>query len=746
MDTHDRQEPSGDETTPTANNEEQRQREEPQVFAICRAGSGWGVSRRQFVGTAMAGASVLAGCSDTPSKSNEAVTAPASPAPSDDPDIDVEPVAHTDDIVHITFVPASNLLVSASDDNTVKLWSMPGGNLLKTLLGHKNSVRRIAVSPNGRFLVSLDSDETARIWSLPDGNTIETIDDVGKVDGLYVTNSGQQLLTRTAREVRVRDFGGALPERKYSAPAYNLHVFAEGPDDLYSVSVTLDNRTVIHSISDGSKIAKIEDTPASHIAASLDGTLLGLACSDRTVRVYSLPHGVLQQSVEEDGELTGIQFCGNKTLETLVRTSSSVRAARTYRVSVGWTLVREIKAHDDTIYDLAVSQNGRHAATVSKDRSIKVWDLADWQTVREIKDQPDAVFSVAFTPDGDYFLTGGRDGKVNLWSISPDTSARATCDGHPGGVTQIETQEDKIWTCGRDHSVKAWECQGDSSQFREAKSFAGGSTPICALAVSDRFVAIGGTNGRLRLSAIGGEAIADWEGHTGAIYALEASRVGDLLASGGDDHSVRVWECETHTLVSALEGHSDAVYSIAIADEQGWIASCGKDGSVRIWDLSSGSEQEAFETGATQLDVVFLSKDSMAASGVDGRIRIWSSPKIEQVDSVDIPDDYLAGEHRFAIVQTHKTVIVAREKRLVVNSLDSGKRLKVMSDIVATRTETERVKQEERTKAIAEAKRKREQKARETTVSKPTYSRPSYSPPSYSPPSYSYGGHYWRPN
>ncbi|WRH65597.1 MAG: hypothetical protein RSE13_17380 [Planktothrix sp. GU0601_MAG3] len=73
----------------------------------------------------------------------------------------------------VVFSPDSQLIASASYDGTVKLWSRDDGTLLKTLVGHRDSVMGISFSPDGRVLVSASRDHTLIMWNLDLDNLID---------------------------------------------------------------------------------------------------------------------------------------------------------------------------------------------------------------------------------------------------------------------------------------------------------------------------------------------------------------------------------------------------------------------------------------------------------------------------------------------------------------------------------------------------------------------------------------------
>jgi WD40 repeat protein len=55
-------------------------------------------------------------------------------------------------------------LASGSQDETIKLWNLKTGDLLRTLTGHKGSVRSVAISADGQTLASGSLDQTIKLW------------------------------------------------------------------------------------------------------------------------------------------------------------------------------------------------------------------------------------------------------------------------------------------------------------------------------------------------------------------------------------------------------------------------------------------------------------------------------------------------------------------------------------------------------------------------------------------------------
>ena len=80
---------------------------------------------------------------------------------------------HRAAVGRVRFSPDGQFIATASDDKTVKLWTREGAEL-RTLEGHEGEVWDVAFSPDGRFIASASEDETVRLWTL-EGAEIDTL-------------------------------------------------------------------------------------------------------------------------------------------------------------------------------------------------------------------------------------------------------------------------------------------------------------------------------------------------------------------------------------------------------------------------------------------------------------------------------------------------------------------------------------------------------------------------------------------
>src|SRR5436309_518441 len=72
--------------------------------------------------------------------------------------------------------------------------------------------------------------------------------------------------------------------------------------------------------------------------------------------------------------------------------------------------------------------------------------------------------------------------------------------------------------------------------------------------------------------------------HKGSVDAVAFSADGALLASGGDDEVIRLWDVKTGKLIRKLKGHDDGILGLAFSPDGKLLASASSDDTVRLWD------------------------------------------------------------------------------------------------------------------------------------------------------------------
>jgi hypothetical protein len=114
-----------------------------------------------------------------------------------------------------------------------------------------------------------------------------------------------------------------------------------------------------------------------------------------------------------------------------------------------------------------------------------------------------------------------------------------------------------------------------------------------------------------------------------ALYALAISPDGKLLASGGIDRIVRLWDLGTGQVRRELTGHQqpgvEYIYTLAFSPDGKLLASGDRQGTIRLWDVTTGREQDTLTEAGGELYQVAFSPDGrlLAAARESGNIQLW---------------------------------------------------------------------------------------------------------------------------
>ena len=79
---------------------------------------------------------------------------------------------HTGKVITVAIAPDGLTAISASGDNTLKIWDTETGTEVRTLTGHTSWVTAVDLAPSGLTAISASLDNTLKIWDLLSGKEI----------------------------------------------------------------------------------------------------------------------------------------------------------------------------------------------------------------------------------------------------------------------------------------------------------------------------------------------------------------------------------------------------------------------------------------------------------------------------------------------------------------------------------------------------------------------------------------------
>jgi WD40 repeat protein len=324
----------------------------------------------------------------------------------------------------IALSPDGSRALSTRSDGSVQSWDLPKppppANQLLVMAGN-GPVTCVAFSPDGAFAVGNIRDDLC-LWNATDGSQVRTYPIQTPIASAAFSTDGRTIV-----------YGTGAKNGKFGNVALREVVSRRGGRE--------ERRFQGHL----GQVAAVAITPDAQRAVS--------ASADGTVRVWDVPLEKETHKLELGLPIVCVALTKGEN-EVLIGANDT--SLRLWKWDAGQEVTR-LDGHASAVLSVAVSADGKRAASASADRTVCVWDLPGKQRIAQLEGHSGPVNSVAISQHGLTVLSGSDDGTVRLWDVQTAKEV-LRFEGHTGPVRCVAMSADgmRAISGGEDATLRVW--------------------------------------------------------------------------------------------------------------------------------------------------------------------------------------------------------------------------------------------------------------------------------------------------
>lgn len=597
----------------------------------------------------------------------------------------------TDRVWAVGYSPDGKTFAVAGADRVVRLYDAESGKLTKSLTGHKGSITTVVYLDNATLLTAA-GDKLAKVWDLAAGTATDLSghasavlcgaasgdgklavtggadkavigwvggkqawkwDGKSAVCGVAVRKDGKQVAVGTADgQLTMLSLDAAQPTVIAALSAHQSGVASvvyapdgdklatAGGDGAAKVWLVRGNITPAQQQTFGSPLKSgpnAQSSPLTSVAFSTDGRFLVGGGAEGVVRVWDVATGAEVRGLRgHGGWVTSVAFApdGRSVLSGSVdKTARQFELPRTDTAAAGHTLMARC---------VAVSRDGKLAATGSKDGTVKVWNLATGREVLTIavtssEDVNDTgVTSVVFVGK-DKLVCGGGDKYLRWYDLTTGKQLRqvttnqvfsvaADPDGSKVGlawVTDADNAGFDLFAAGDAEPTRTIPLLPEKNKDEKDKVSAAALTPDAAWGV------IGTTGGIIQMWDLTKKerVKGDWPITKEAIADIGVTPDRKTVVVIDVNGQVKVGDTaarEVTATVDAIDGVE--VKGVIVAPTGDRFATLAANGEIKAWDMSGKALRTWRLPHAAEAAVFTVDGKRLLTANTDGTAFVLDLP------------------------------------------------------------------------------------------------------------------------
>ncbi|HTL56275.1 MAG TPA: protein kinase [Candidatus Limnocylindrales bacterium] len=359
------------------------------------------------------------------------------------------------------FSPNGRIVATASQDRTVRLWSVQMRPAEPLNLPVGSEVYEAQWSPAGDRILSSSgiSSGQVRLWDARTGATLQLL---ANLDGVIFwaqwAPDGKRFATAAVNgTARIWDAQTGQPVSGSLRHESSLEHCAFSPGGEWLATAADDHTVRLWDGHSGKPIGEplLHPNAPLKISFSSDGHRLATGCIDGSICVWSVPDGRLVVGPLHHGGICWVAAFSPDDHRLVSASSDST--AQIWDAATGQPLLPPFR-HEGPVLWASFSPDGRAIATSTEFGTTRVWDSATGQLLSAPVRQPGKVWYVKWSSDGRFLVTTCTDGSARLWDAFTGHLVAEPLS-HTAELRRADFSPDgqRLLTTGYDGTIKIWD-------------------------------------------------------------------------------------------------------------------------------------------------------------------------------------------------------------------------------------------------------------------------------------------------
>lgn len=530
--------------------------------------------------------------------------------------------------------------ISADKDNNIRLWNISTGKLIRIFDKNTESISYLDISPDNKIVISGSWDNNIQLWDISTGKLIRRLrGHSDSINAAIVTPDGNTVISSSYDGIKIWDIKTASLIRTIKGHSKVVSSLAITQDGQTLFSGGEDGNIKLWNIKTGKEIRTLKEHSGrvESLVISSDGSTLISGAGDNTIKLWDIANQNLIHTFGKPIKKVDLsKFRPKNPPSGAIAISFSVSAIKAAISPDGKTIVstdginiqlwdvekrkqlRTIKANYNGFGSVFISPDNQTLVSLNIDSPIDIWNRFTGRKIRTIKDE--WVQSIDISPNGNTLVTGGwGDKTIKLWNIKTGKLVRAFKDT---GVDKVAISPDgKILISSHGELIKLRDIS-TGKLLRQLES----SFSVSSLAVSD--------NGKFLVTRNVGDEILLWDMQTGKlIRTLKKTNIDEFYNADKNINNII------------------SVTSATISPNGRIVASGYSDGTIKLQDSETGNNIYTLKGHDDGVSALAISPDgnTLVSTSQDNSIKIWDifqrklihtlSAHLHNISSVDISPD-----------------------------------------------------------------------------------------------------------